>query len=245
MGLNSLFSKLFPVDDKLPDGFEYTPVLRGTQLIAPLLDLVRVNGGIICGGYARYCASQSVDPASSSNIDIFVLHFDSFDCIANALVKLGLQEIGDTPSAKTFRCTDKSNSLLSLFPDVQLIKPRDSKSAITYGLPTDIVGSFDFTVATAFLKNESVAVVDKRFHRDEKAKKLVIKNIVCPVSTLYRIGKYIRKGYRISLFEYIKLLEYWVGMSNSKKSSLISMIDESSSLTEEEVGLAYAMAFVD
>jgi len=53
--------------------FEELPVLRGITELEPIWDAVYNNGGVIAGGYARYCLSPTKNPAPASDIDVFLM----------------------------------------------------------------------------------------------------------------------------------------------------------------------------
>jgi len=47
------------------------PVLRGFTEIELLWSLAQEHGAVICGGYARYCASPRKNPVPATDVDLF------------------------------------------------------------------------------------------------------------------------------------------------------------------------------
>jgi len=71
----------------------------------------------------------------------------------------------------------------------------DEGAVVTIGTLEDILDNFDFTVVRAAILNRHEVMVDRDFMADEGNRRLVFKNIHCPVSSLLRALKYARKGY--------------------------------------------------
>ena len=63
----------------------------------------------------------------------------------------------------------------------------------------------DFTVARIVLVDENIALADADFLIDEQKRRLVIRNIVCPISGVRRVSKYTTKGYSCTSVEIVKL----------------------------------------
>jgi hypothetical protein len=77
----------------------------------------------------------------------------------------------------------------------------------------DVLANFDFTVVRCGFDVDSfsrrVAWCDVDFEKDETEKRLVFKNIHCPISSMFRCIKYCNRGYKLSTHEMLKLFVDW------------------------------------
>jgi hypothetical protein len=64
------------------------------------------------------------------------------------------------------------------------------------------------------------AMVDSDFDKHERAKRLVFKKIHCPISSMHRVIKYGRKGYKINSKETLKLFLDWERRPESYKTEI-------------------------
>lgn len=190
------------------------PILRDMHIVGPLIDMIG-RDGFICGGFARYCCSPLPFPVVASDIDIYCYKEESFDVILKRFVAGGWEAGKETSASVSFT--------LKGFPKVQLIKPLQEGKIKFVGLPSEVLDNFDFTVARVAIVPEIGAIADEDFLEDEKAKRLVIKNIHCPVSEIYRIAKYVKKGYWIKIVELLKVFAEWEGRDQEYRDRLFGL----------------------
>lgn len=67
--------------------FITVPVIRGFSEIKELYRIVTEFGGIICGGYVRYCCSPNPKPVPASDVDIYCKNDEVFEKIKNEFQK--------------------------------------------------------------------------------------------------------------------------------------------------------------
>ena len=68
-----------------------------------------------------------------------------------------------------------------------------------------------------------LAIADVDFIKDETDGRLRIKSIHCPVNQVYRIAKYIKKGYFCPIVEVLKLFPDWENRGDDYKSKLTEL----------------------
>lgn len=202
--------------------FSPVPLLRGFDVIAPLFDLIGDNG-FICGGYARYCASPTVSPAKAEDVDVYCYTEADFDVLSTKL-KQHLKVQVETTRAITFVPSDEGE--LAFVPTVQLIKPVTQFRMVTVGSKEDVIGNFDFTVVRAAIVDGKTAIVDPDFIADEKAKRLHLKNIHCPISSTLRCIKYVERGYTLMPWDCLTLFLDWDRRDPDYRRELIEGLDE-------------------
>lgn len=190
---------------------------RGYHEVENILNLVREFGGVIAGGYARYCASPLEEPAKASDIDVFTNSEDQYnDLRAECVNARGWRVVAETDLAITFSGEGRRANL-----PFQIIKPKQ------YNTVEELLSQFDFTVAQAAIDADSKRVLySEDFEKDELAKNLVICNINNPIQTLDRILKYADRGYGIKPTEYVKLFEAWDALSAEDKSKFKNSLDK-------------------
>ncbi len=89
----------------------------------------------------------------------------------------------------------------------------------------EVLNNFDFTIVRAAILNPTTALVDEDFIADDKAFKLKLKNIHCPISSTMRCIKYSKKGYWLGLGESVKLFLDWNERGPEYQQKLIGLID--------------------
>lgn len=127
-----------------------------------------------------------------NDFDIFSETVEDFTTLYNSLYSRFPVKL-NTDNAVTLECEDKI---------IQLIKP-----TCMCGKVEEVINRFDFTISmAAYYPLENKIFCNDRFFIDLSARKLVYNiNSIRPISTLYRIKKYIDKGYSINGIELIKL----------------------------------------
>lgn len=191
-------------------------VIRGVDKVAPLWALWgdKIK---ICGGYVRYMCSPCVSPAEAGDIDIYPNDMAAHESILQDLGKMGYKESFTSPVAVSFFT---EHGPLEGVPKLQIIVPKNEGAIVADGTLEQIINSFDFTVVRIGLTSLSEALADDDFAKDELNKRLSIKNIHCPISSVKRIAKYTTKGYRIHPFQILKLYEDWDKRSPEYKQEL-------------------------
>lgn len=224
--------------------FVETPVIRGFTEIAKLFELIDKRG-IICGGYARYCASQKVNPRRALDVDIFCYDEVCYGSIRNSLATEGFKIAAESPVAVTYK---KHKSIIwSMCPKVQLIKPMNEGAIVATGDMQTILNNFDFTIVRAGILSSTTCLVDIDFHEHDKKTLLVLKNIHCPVSSLCRCLKYAAKGYFLRPFEAMKLFKDWDERSDDYRREIIDLFASSAlgELSKEEINQLEALLRID
>lgn len=177
--------------------------------------------GFLCGGFARVCVSPRKRPIPSRDVDVYCYTEAGFDKIKARMASMGYGIQFESEVAESYEYICKGPLPL------QLIKPKNQGAIVGVGDVESVMGAFDFTIARAavYLKDGAlIAVGDKDFEDDEKHRRLVIKNIHCPIAQVYRIAKYVQKGYKIRTIEVIKVFVDWERRDPSYKDRLIEML---------------------
>jgi hypothetical protein len=94
--------------------------------------------------------------------------------------------------------------------NVQIVMPRRTAYITTETKDVgELLSTLDFTVTRAAIISEDTALVDVHFEQDEQATTLRLRHIVCPISSVRRISKYVAKGYSCNMIEIVKLFAEW------------------------------------
>lgn len=202
-------------EDELPlEGWVQIPIRRGLYEIEALLDGCDRWGGLVIGGYARYCCSTAEKPVPAMDVDVFPVGASDDECdrvYQNWLE--GLKAAGLEPKHEnnvSITWDHKDQDPYNRCPAIQLIKPIKEGAILTRGTVQEVLGNFDFTIVRVALnKDRRTATAWASFPKDEQRKKLRILNIHCPISSLLRCMKYARKGYYMRPIEAMKLFADW------------------------------------
>jgi len=223
--------------------FVETKLVRGFTEISVLYKTIQSFGGMICGGYARYCASLRTSPIPARDVDIFFRTPEEYEQAKSKFLADGLEIKHENEVSLTFKLPEDPKHLWRTTPPIQLIKPMKEARLLTYGTPEEILDYFDFTIVRAFIKDENTVLVDENFEKDELGTNLRIKNIHCPISSLFRAIKYIRRGYFLSPVESIKLFIDWQNRDQEYRDKVFSFLAKidihndtgQSTLTQQEI----------
>lgn len=206
--------------------FKTIPLLRGFSEITKIYDIATANDGIICGGYARYCASPRKDPKPAADVDIFPKTVTATNAILGKLLELGFVREHENPMSITLKAPlDRDD--LKYMPIPQIIKPVVQGAIVATGTTEVILSNFDFSVVRAAIISPTEVMVDEDFEYDEKHNYLRLKNIHCPVSSLLRCCKYASKGYFMRPSEALKLFKDWTNRDLEYRRKLIALFDKS------------------
>ena len=220
--------------------FVELPIKRGFNSISKLWEFCAENDLFICGGYARYCCSPVSNPKPVSDVDLYPKSVKIFEKSFDVLQEKGFEVIKENDLSYTFN--EKNSPIPSPLP-IQLIKPFQEARILTYGSIEEILNNFDFTVTRCTIISPEKVIVDKDFEKDEKSNHLIFKNIHCPISSLFRAFKYMKKGYWLNPLESIKLFQDWDNRDQEYKKSIFNFLEKTETfkktgketLTEKEI----------
>lgn len=233
--------------------FETIPLKRGGDLgkIWDVLHDFR-NDIYICGGYVRWMCSPRVTPVAAGDIDIYCKTMDIYNRVrAHLTTNIVSVKYTNDVSTTFFKPFNSTNPLFGL-KEIQLIKPMNQGAIVTEGSLQEILHNFDFTIARIGIDYNlwtgKLALADSDFDTHEIGKKLVFKNIHCPVSSLFRCIKYCNKGYRLKTAEIIKLFLDWEKRTPEYKREIVSFFGDfeaGKQMSQAAVGAMYSMLRVD
>lgn len=196
-------------EPSVPSGdFIFMKIQRNEELLKDLFERFIQEDGFVCGGFARFSLSERKDPVTCGDIDIYCKGQEEFDRILLRMKKAGYYEQRTSEAANTMRFSFGGELPL------QLIKPlNEGNVMLTSDKAENILSNFDFTIARAAITFESLkdlkGIADKDFPADESKKILRIKNIHCPIAQVYRVAKYIEKGYWCKIVSVIQIFDDW------------------------------------
>ncbi len=229
------------------------PVMRGMYEIEPLMDLCDELGGMIIGGYARYCCSTAEHVVRAGDVDIFPIQTGSktsdeifMDWSRRMVVTNKLEVRHENEVSLTLKIPETPP--FNRCPTIQIIKPMLDGAIVTKGTVEEVLGNFDFTVVRVALnKDRKTATAWASFLHDENAHLLRILNIHCPISSLIRTMKYGRKGYYMRPAEAMKLFVDWEQRPPSYKEKIVNLFSKGSfgEISKEEIDELEALLHVD
>lgn len=220
---------------KINSTFISTPLLRGFSEIAPVWELAQKHGSMICGGYARYCASQLRNPQPASDVDLFPQSDTGHEALIEEIKAIGFEVKHENEISVTFKTLEKhSNLSWTVCPVIQVIKPVLAGSIVTVGPMEEVLNNFDFTIVRAAIISPTQVLVDEDFIEDDNSYKLRLKNIHCPISSLMRCVKYSKKGYWLGLIESVKLFQDWNERGEEYQTKLVDLIQKMKTPAGEE-----------
>ena len=228
--------------------FSIIPTIRGTHEIEILLNYLTdhvQDSAFICGGYVRWMCSPLYKPSVARDIDVYCKNETTYTTLDKVFSTLGMTK-RENPISVEFRVSTKDHThrFFGLQP-IQLIKPMKIARVVTEGSLEDILNSFDFTVIRLGLIDSTKALADDDFLEHEKRKKLVIKNIHCPISSTFRFMKYYKKGYFPKLTEIVKLFVDWDSRDPEYREKLMRLVAKKEQLTKTEIMELEALMRVD
>jgi hypothetical protein len=222
---------------KSQDGFVHVPVLRGFTEVSNLFHTVNSNGGLLLGGYVRYICSPCKKPAPSEDIDVYCPTIGVFESLTKTFKRKDFKQKAENDLALTYEPFKYGHPMFPC-PRVQLIKPMVEGVVVTKGNTKRILENFDFTVVRIGLKNPGQALADADFIHDETNHFLRIKNIHCPISTIYRLMKYNRKGYWPPTHQITRVFLNWDSRDDDYKAQIygfFEQVEQDAELTQEEI----------
>ncbi len=231
------------------NGFVNMKPVRGIYGATLIMNRIESRNAVICGGYVRWMCSLNDKVADPSDIDIYSADEETFKemkIVFNDLeIKFENNMCVSYKPGKEFRG----------YPSIQLIKPIKEGAIVAVGSMDEILSNFDFTVVRAGLfwkidgvkSFELMAKVDADFEHDEKEQILRIKNIHCPISSMYRCVKYINKGYWLPTSQAITLFIDWMERPESYRQKIIDFMvqGQSEGLTRIQIDQLEALMRID
>ena len=217
-------------------------VRRMIDGIDELLNVV-ADDGFIMGGFVRWCASPHKSPVPFYDIDIYSRNRPAYDRI--------LLRARESDVFERWKETPNSAACVWYGRRVQFIQPKNQGRMVGYGNLEEILDNFDFTVCKAALLNKEYAIVHKDFEEHERNRILVIDYVHCPVGTLIRVLKYVRKGCLIKPLELLKLFHDWDSRPAEYKNlmaealNVIENFDPSDPEQERLMKFLYERMFID
>ena len=201
--------------------------------------------GFIAGGALR----NVIEGEPIRDVDIFMYsdEDEQYQAVCQNLRDLGYEEQFTNPLLTRFQ-GERPN-----FDLVDVIKPREDKYMKTFGAVLSVLKRFDFSVCRAGVfklgEKNPVLIADTKFQDDVKYKTLRIQNIVCPISTVKRIGKYATYGYSIGAGQIVKLFIEWENRPTEDNLRLEELLFKSSdpddTLSDEELGELRQILYID
>jgi len=218
--------------------FVTVPVYRGFLPIKQLYYLCEENDAIILGGYVRWMCSPNINPAKPGDVDVYCPEDKIFERMKSTLAKANLGIKNENDIAIAYIRPTHPNPFFTC-PTIQLIKPMREGVIVTDGDMEEIIKNFDFTVIRIGLFNARDATADPQFIEDELASRLRIKNIHCPISSMYRVMKYRAKGYWPSTGLLLKLFLDWEERPEETKMKILTFYkkleEDEKSVTAEQI----------
>lgn len=218
-----------------------TEIKRNKTNIKDLFKMYIKNQGFICGGYARWACSKKRNPEKASDVDIYCLNEQAYDEIKSRFLNSHYKVIKETPVS----CSLGDFGV----PLFQLIKPIKKGHLNTASEDIKIIlDNFDFTIARIgiyYSVDEKIkAICDSDFHEHDKKKTLVIKNIHCPIAQIYRVSKYMKKGYWLKALEAVKILEDWETRDDDYRKKVLQKL-RAENLSKTEIEELEALLHID
>jgi hypothetical protein len=197
--------------------------------------------GFICGGFTRNILLE-LHKTDASDIDVYCINDDAFEILKTRLIEAGYVADKETPMSILYKTL-----FIGEYP-IQLIKPMAKGHVQTVGELKEIIENFDFSCIRAgvYQKEDGSygALVDEDFDEDNGKKKLKIKNIHCPIAEIFRVGKYISKGFRLPPLEALKILCDWEGRDDEYRLKIKDYL-EKEELTPEDIDVLEKMLHID
>lgn len=176
------------------------------------------GGAFIAGGMARAFVAGS-DAPEPSDIDVFCVSVEAFAKVVNVVESLGYRCVGAQGSAEGYEAPGKL--------PVQIVPPVGvHNSQRRFGAPWDVIADFtfiteQFAVYSDGAENPLRAIYSRDALTDTKLKRIRLNKVASPLYATWRIAKYARKGYRISIREVQKLFREWEAVEPERKASIL------------------------
>jgi hypothetical protein len=228
----------------VPSNFIEVPVVRNHVKIKKVAEILKTCGvfdeAFMCGGFVRHsCSNRKPIPATYGDVDIYCRDDETYKIINEYFANhngWGVHFENDLSIAYKTLAGVRGNPMGFRSKPIQLIKPLREGEIVTIGTMEEVLNNFDFTVIRAGMNIEmahrGVALVDEDFDEHENKKRLVFKKIHCPISSMHRVIKYCRKGYKINSKESVKLFLDWENRPEKYKTEIVDFLSKSFEVEE-------------
>jgi hypothetical protein len=190
---------------------------RGFTEISDLFEFCNSRGLKIFGGYARYCASPNNTTSKPSDIDIFAFNDNDYLLAKSDFLAESLSITKETTNTVAFNPSMNLEHRWASSPTIHLVKPIIHKYETIY----DLLKYNDITVASGVILSPYEVLVNEYFEQDELLKNIRFTSITDPVSTLFRVYKYMARGYTLKSSESLRLFLDWENSDSEYKNNLI------------------------
>lgn len=231
--IETLRKKISELESKKTlEKFVKIPIQRNIQLLKHLFDNMIKDDGFICGGFGRVSVSKNEEVIPSADIDIYCRDKEAFERISKRLEMNGYFEKRKSETALTMQ-----HSFSGTLP-IQLIQPlNEGRVLLASNNVEDILNNFDFSIARVAITLESLqgnlAIADKDFEKDDGKKLLNIKNIHCPIAQIYRVSKYMEKGFWLPMKQVLKIFKDWDNRDSDYKNKILETVKKEDPTKEE------------
>lgn len=220
--------------------------VRRPGLVKNILEKICQNEAFICGGLARVACSPLTKPVLTSDVDVYLLREEYFASVAARIESqhFFLFKENDVSHVYRYAFNDDANRHL----DINLIKPINTGHLNTFGELPQILDNFDFTVARigVYLEDGEIkGLADPDFEVDEQQKRLVIKNIHCPLAEITRVMKYQKKGYFCPLKQVLSIFLDWDNRDDEFRQFMVDNLIEKGELSTEDIQELYKRLYID
>lgn len=196
-------------------------------------------GGFIAGGYAKQLLFSASDIIKRDNemrnimlatdVDIFCKTKESYSALSEFLHThiMFTSTIDGLFESFYFNEQDFHEDVGLMPQKVQLILPTDRPNAgdnLAYGSPTELIKGFDFSVCAAAVEKDIIGynvIMHPELLNDIYSKTLRIISIRCPVALVWRIMKYVRKGFYLPTEDLSYIFEYWDRLGAKEKEKIL------------------------
>lgn len=231
-----------PVKGSVTD-FEQIDIKR-PKLAKHFLEVICKHDAFICGGYARVICSPHRNPLPTDDIDIYLLEEVNLAKVQKRLEDNNYILNSENDISYIYKPALGLNEY-----KINLIKPVHTGHLHTFGDLKNILNNFDFTIARIGVyldeDNNINALADNNFLDDEMNLVLNIKNIHCPIAEIYRVTKYINKGYKAPMIQLLQILQDWESRDDDFKNYLITTFYSDKNLSLDELNELYSVLYID
>lgn len=194
------------------------------------------GAGYIAGGAARWYIMDT-DAPSPSDIDVFCWREDAKPDVESAMRALGYRfwmPQGSAEAWTRYSYIVEPDSVEHQIADdqdftVQIVPPRgEHNEQQRFGSPADVLGDFTFrTEQFAVYADGATRPLRQVFTydaiNDTKYKRIRFNKIVSPIYATWRISKYSRKGFRVSIGESQRLFAAWDALPLDTRGHMIAV----------------------
>jgi hypothetical protein len=200
-------------------------IRRGKSTVRHLFSILDGADCFIAGGFARYVCSPCPAPVLPGDIDLYCASESAFSQAQESLLRAGLTQTHDTRFSVSFR--DARRRWFRRFDLViQLVKPITLGEIALYGGIESVAAGFDLSVLCVAIVDATTAFQHPSFEEDEYHRRIVLLSIPCPYAAIYRISKYMAKGYKLPAVELTKLFATWDLKPDEYKTSVRALLEQ-------------------